>query len=432
MALRFGRRLGGRVHRFDFPGVTDTLPRLPADTHSITSGNARFWAIAGIFIGGVSAIKGIRLPNRWSATQAQVDYSVGFVKRGLFGQVMRILDIPIGNYWIFAGVSFCLIAILSVLLVRRLWTSGYLRCIDNGMAGVVFLSSFSVSYLFHLVGYLEIPLAICALIVAGSSRPAPAACVAGMVGVLVHEMYAIVFLPLTLLIAFFEVADADNVRRAVRLMLKPLAVGVVVGVELLLIACRRPGQAQLILLVNGIQTRVSFPLRGDFFEIFERSFAANIKLQWGLAQKHEWWEMQLFAALAFMPTAIFFIWISWRAIGMRYGGLRARALRCAICAASFAPLLLNAIGWDIYRWYALMTLDAFIVSTIVCRRCLADHSITLEFTARQRNAAIVLIALNMATGVGFLDGRQLDTFPFDGKIHSAVRLIRGRLPMSSE
>ena len=37
------------------------------------SQEGRFWALAAVFLGVVSLLKGLRLPNRWAATQALID-----------------------------------------------------------------------------------------------------------------------------------------------------------------------------------------------------------------------------------------------------------------------------------------------------------------------------------------------------------------------
>jgi hypothetical protein len=43
--------------------------------------------VAGVF--AVSLLKGLRMPNLWSATHMTFNYTQGFIRRGLFGQVLR-------------------------------------------------------------------------------------------------------------------------------------------------------------------------------------------------------------------------------------------------------------------------------------------------------------------------------------------------------
>jgi len=66
----------------------------------------------------MAVLKGLRRPSMWAATQAQLDYSHGFIKRGLLGAVYG----PLGGdhygrlSWIFAaelGVFLLLLGLLT-------------------------------------------------------------------------------------------------------------------------------------------------------------------------------------------------------------------------------------------------------------------------------------------------------------------------------
>jgi hypothetical protein len=84
-------------------------------------------------------------------------------------------------------------------------------------------------------------------------------------------------------------------------------------------------------------------------------------------------------------------------------------LRLAALAAVFAPLLMHLVAWDAARWNVLCTFAAFLVLLVLSRH-LPPGAITLS--AAERNLAIVLLALNMATGYGLFDGATVNPYPF--------------------
>jgi len=51
-----------------------------------------FWPFAAVFLGALSFAKGVRVPSRYNATQALIDYRSGLVKRGFFGATA-------GHWW---------------------------------------------------------------------------------------------------------------------------------------------------------------------------------------------------------------------------------------------------------------------------------------------------------------------------------------------
>ena len=71
----------------------------------------------------ISVAKAIRLPTYKAATQAQVDYSFGLIKRGMFGACFaRPLHLEI--YSRFAIFSWALLGLAVVLLLVFTWCSG--------------------------------------------------------------------------------------------------------------------------------------------------------------------------------------------------------------------------------------------------------------------------------------------------------------------
>jgi len=66
--------------------AADASPNAPAPPRAQAI-HVRF-VIALVF--AVSLLKGARMPSLWAATHMTFNYSQGFIRRGLFGQVLRV------------------------------------------------------------------------------------------------------------------------------------------------------------------------------------------------------------------------------------------------------------------------------------------------------------------------------------------------------
>ena len=53
-----------------------------------TAGERRFWRWTAVGLGAIAFGKGIREPNAWPYTHAQLNYSAGFIRRGLYGAAL--------------------------------------------------------------------------------------------------------------------------------------------------------------------------------------------------------------------------------------------------------------------------------------------------------------------------------------------------------
>ena len=366
-----------------------------------------FWGVAAILLGTLSVLKGLRLPSLWAATQAQLDYHDGFIKRGLFGSAVHLAGIPIRHYDTFVTLSTLLLAGFLALLIWWVLKSGA-RHIANGAAVALFAASFIVTYLAHLIGYLEIPsgmLALAALLGSGSRLRPVIVLLAGIGGVLLHENYVLTFLPLPLLPLFLAALDSrSRARDLVVLAVVAVLIAGVVVIE----ASTAPMDAQRVAtLQSSITSAVDFHPRDDFFAVMTRSATDNVSIMLHTMGKPVWWAAQLNACLVFLPLIAYFLWIALRIVGSSRGG-QAGAARAAVIVVGLCPLLLQLVGWDIYRWYALAAFNSFIAMTIVGRQ----YGPAPALPQSARNIALLLMAVNMATGTGLFDGYRVDTFPF--------------------
>jgi hypothetical protein len=163
-------------------------------------------------------------------------------------------------------------------------------------------------------------------------------------------------------------------------------------------------------LQAAMAAAVDFPTRGDFFPVLTRSAADNVAIMMATMTHGLWWLAQCNAFVTFMPTAGFFLWIALNIVDTYHAGAERFVVKAAVVVASLCPLAMQLVGWDIYRWYAMGVFSSFVSLTIVCRHygCNAP----LAASGAVRNIALLLIAVNMATGTGLFDGHRVDTFPF--------------------
>jgi hypothetical protein len=370
-----------------------------------------FWGAVAVLFAVISILKGLRVPNLWSATQANLDYHQGFIKRGLFGQIARTLGIHIAHYDVFVLLSGFLLVMLFVLLTWWVLRIGALR-LGSGVVVAVFAASYTLTYVTQLIGYLEIPLAALAIVAVSSSelhRSLIGVVVAGALGVLIHESYVLTFLPMTLLPAFL--AAFASPRRNWRDFASIAAVVAVVAAVVLITALAAPMTAQRASGLQAAMTAsVDFPTRGDFFPVLTRSAADNVLIMIQTMTHGLWWLSQANAFVTFIPTAAFFVWLALDIVDTCHAGSGRRLAKAAVVFASFCPLAMQLVGWDIYRWYALAAFSSFVSLTIVAKHY--GGGLPDARSAALRNLGIVLIAINMATGTGLFDGHRVDTFPF--------------------
>lgn len=371
----------------------------------------QFWRFSAILFTVISFLKGLRAPNNWAATQAQVGYSQGFVKRGLFGATVSHF-LGLQHYARFTLVSTILLLTLFAIGVLFTQRAGIGDRFGNLMPLAVFGASPVVMYLAHLNGYLEIPLAILTLLWL-LVRPVWArfllAIPVVVTAILIHELFLFVFLPV-LLLAFLLQASTGNsaIRRRwasagfVSITLLALAVTLSVGL-------RASATADTVRrLKTEVVAKSDFPVRNDFFDVVTRSMGDNVKTMIAFPKHSPWWLLQCACVLTFVPSIAFLLLLTRKVIGTSVHRMPRWAFPACVLASA-SPLLLNAFGWDIGRWYALSGLATFLVLGVVCWY-VPQRSVVLS-RAMER-AAIVVIALGMAAGGTLMDKMHATPYPF--------------------
>jgi hypothetical protein len=380
-----------------------------------------------VIAAAVAILKGFRIPNSWAYTQMQFDYRFGFVKRGLFGEVARLLGVPIWRYPVAAGISF---AILAAFLLALWWTARESGAADPGEGALtlLFASSFALTYLMSLVGYYDILLLLFAVLVLGVRRPGPqlvCALAAGVVGVLIQEIYVIAFLPVSLLGLAARVSEnrggrpeAEAGRAKTRGEMVALGAAYVLpwalAVGLSLHRPLRPDQVSA--WWKATQARADFPLNGFFLQVPSSSALSNMKLVLDRARYSTWILEQIFCALIFLPNAILLLS---QAVRLTEPG--ERLLRWGIVFAGLSPLLLYPLGYDGPRWQALALTTSFVAYAAMCRARPAARR-RLRVGAAVRHFALLLVSLNLASNLGLMAQDATD-YPFFSYVLDARQYV---------
>lgn len=370
----------------------------------------RFLRLAALVVGAVAVCKGLHFPNLWSATQAQIDYSHGFVKRGLFGAVVtRSLDLS--HYARFAVFSCVALMIVLVLLVVFVGQSGAMERVGSGAAVVAFASSLAVTNIANLVGYLDIVQLGLTLMLLLIRRPLLRFFVAIPIGascILLHESFLLSLLPV-LLFSFY--ADSLRDRRLAKTAGLKIVVLACAALVLTTVLAMRPSLSadQIQAFEQELSSRVDFPLRQDFFPVLGLSASGNSSYIHSFYKTSLYRSTQMSVILALAPVVAFLIVCLHRFCRasedkrtMQFGFL-------GVLCAGLAPLGIHLLAGDVARFNS-EACTAFFLAFLLLVRSLPEIRITL--TPAMRNGMFLVVALGMASGEGLLDVNAPRQFPF--------------------
>ena len=407
---------------------------LPASPHSLqpawaTTPDGKFWWGVSPLLAAISVAKAIRLPNYKSATQAQVDYSLGLIKRGMFGAVFS-RPLHLERYSRFTVFSWALLLGAVALLLVFTWRSGARRRLLSPEIVALFFSSYALVYMAHMVGYFEVVLLLVtvALLLLRSFWVRLAFAVPAVVFALaVHEMFLFVFLPV--LLFSFLLQGFAGAKPAVA---KPLALGAVVLLVTVSLATTvrlalKPPMtpAQLTVLTDHITPLVDFPTNAEMYDVLVRSTRDNLDIMRDVAARAPWWRQQLVSLLTMVPTIVLLLLATRRLLGQLPGAGTRRSPQwlwaCAL-AAGLSPLAMHLLGFDVARFNAMVILTSFLALLTVCR---FTEGPPMALSPRLHHAVLLVLLLNMASGDLLMDGRTVRPFPFIRELPQTLALRHG-------
>jgi hypothetical protein len=345
---------------------------------------------------GVTVARTLRWPNDFAEAHWLLDYRLGFIRRGLAGDVLRRIAVPF-NGSVTEGaiaaaaaivfVAFCL-ALLGVvlrILRRTSWAP------DAVLACLAFLSSTFVVTSAHIFGYLDqafllLVTGAAALVLRGRVLPgAIVACLA----ILVHESALVVGFPAVIL-AWWLKGDGNMASRLRGAwLLLPIAIFVASG------ATDRMQQdpATQERLTRRL-ARAEF-VRGDMHVFVPAWLAEDFSSKFEENSRHA--GERLVSAPQYgriLPTLAALLAVAF----LRFRLRRADAVLVAATAA--APLVLHLVAWDTDRIWTYVLANAFLALWAV-----AETTPPLDGERRALRALGVLaIAVNAILATPLLDG----------------------------
>jgi hypothetical protein len=384
--------------------------------------DSHFWWLATGVFGVIAALKGLRAPGAWALTQAQLDYSHGLLKRGLLGTIYGTLGMlqrrPL------SVIFFAELALLVVLLAVFTRRTGIVERFGTPAVVALFAGSYVVTYLFHIVGYTDIPnaaIAIGLLLIRNARIRFLAALPLFAVALLIHENFLFLFVPMVLLSFYLDGSFGRIARRAAWSF----------GIVLALVACGvtlltslRPlfTDVQVDAYAATVRARADFPVRDDFFQVLSISPSDNLQMMSDDGWHHYlWWTYQAVALCVYLPLLLLLLHFCMRLLRAGSPALRAdkgtatspgsppRSTRLAVLLAIFSPLTLHLLGLDQVRWNTWVVVDAYLALGLLARQM---PGMRFTLSKGERNAVVLAIAIGMASGYGLFDGATVNPYPF--------------------
>ncbi len=368
--------------------------------------------IVPLLVGLLATLKTLRLPNGWATTQSLVDYSQGFVKRGLLGAVYRLLHWT--GYGALQRAMLGELLVMLVLLFALGVRSRVGRWCGNALVPAVFLGSYALSFLVHMVGYTDVlNTAICAglLLV---RRPgvrfllAVPLCTAA---VLMHENFLLTQFPVVLFSFVLEaLAGQGNAARRggwVRggsLCALMVALTVLVSTEGLV----TPEKAER--LHQAALQHTDLDLHPFVFTVLSRDLAGNIALT-AVARTEQWWVRANWVSFAnIAPAALLLLRVGYRMLRAQAMARDTRVLLYAAgLVAAVCPLSIHLLGFDAPRWNCLCLLNVYLILCAMAQR-LAPAATPAPLA--ERHLTVLVVAIGMISGYGLFDEEDINPYPF--------------------
>jgi hypothetical protein len=349
----------------------------------------------------ITMARAVRYPNDFAEAHWLLDYRFGLIKRGLAGSLLSLasragLAAPSGR-----TITVVAFAAFAVLILVLLWAAWRLVSTDAdpgvsfASAAVLATSPFVVMAA-HFMGYLDhlfLAAALAAAWLARSGRTWPAAAIAA-VGVLVHESFVLVGLPLVLLGAAMRPGPRQGTRPSGLLPLAlPLLAAFALWASETFLLDRAVLRGQLVARLSA------FPFVGGDMNLFVPDWLTTGTLATWQGQRHAFWRHLSDPNLLrlMVPSAAFLLLAAGAVAPAGTRGRRA----LAATAVAVAPLLMHAVAWDTARIWTYTIVMAFGGVWL----CGADDA-SLPAAGRRwlLAAALPIIAANILARSPLMDG----------------------------
>lgn len=378
----------------------------------------------GLLFGVLSSI---RWPNLWAVTQLLFDYSNGFIKRGLVGQLLEIL---IGSRISYSTLAFICFSIFTVWLVLLLYYLKILEKVDKHvwlLAAAFFISPGFV-YLVHDIGYFDhIGIAfalICLLLplnILGSAIRF-SACISA---ILIHEAFFLIFFP----VVVCDYLAGSFIRRQRYAITFSIFLCIAATVTTFYVGRFSPSESKKPQYIEHIQSRAQdFTVREDAIDMLFYGAEGNLDIM-----KEKWknwrrWFNSGNAILFLFPTTVGLLVIAISIIYRKQLNSQNKyILVLSASVSALSPVFLNIFAWDMWRFFSFTHVSSFLLVLSLLRRLQIGIIPSSSITPVRYYFALVCI-LNASMDIPLLDGYHVVKPPYDAYRSYLYRTFLGDHP----
>lgn len=346
----------------------------------------------------VTWLRAIRWPNDFAEAHWLIDYSSGFGKRALAGQLLSLVTggqpTETAIRVLSAAIAVLFGAALLLVMLRVIARSGTTRTATLAMAA--FASSPFIVMNAHLIGYLDqvIVLLGCASIVCLLRRSTWWAFGLQAIAVLVHENAAVVTVPVAAF-GWLMTGQARQTSLGGTWLARslPLSLPIAALVALVLAGSVTPPGERDDRLASRLE-RFEF-VRGDMHVLVPQWLAGSLDRQ-ATGQIHRFAERATNAELhgLMLPSVLSLVVFALGAFAMR-----GRLAFFALAGAIAAPMLLHMAAWDTVRIWTFSIGTAFLCTWVVAERAPRQQGESAAAMA----AALVTLLVNVVSSTPLYD-----------------------------
>ncbi|MEI9937229.1 MAG: hypothetical protein WDO69_08375 [Pseudomonadota bacterium] len=414
--------------------IRDSNGPLPPSAHATDRASAVI--VWGVFV--LTFFKGFRFPSLWCATHFTFNYSQGFVRRGLIGEIAR----QIGGNYVYRYNTF---VIFSFVLQ---WTAGILFALAAGrafrqrtgdwnfrIALLVMCASPGMIFLVSAVGYFDflglISVLGLLLWVRKPRREYAIFYLLALLGsalALVHEGLIVMFGPTALFIASCHILRISETRaltgRQRALLGLHLLMAALVVTGTVVVASTPADPMRVKALQAFAEQHTDFFVRNDAFDVFTRTTRQNM-----FEAVPYFWSDSISRAVAlrgefgFAPSFFFLIYFGFRELRAASSRLVRNRLAYAFLFAAIAPESMNLVAWDWPRWNAMAL--ATTGTCIVCYRLFFPAARQAARSLSFVTIGVLLTGIGLASTTMLFDRYEVQFFPFERQFLFIDNLIEG-------
>lgn len=414
------------------PGSADEGVNDPASVELEPTESPAFrrgYAVVVAVVVVVSLMKGLRLPNLYSATHFAFNYDYGFVRRGLIGQIARsILGEAAHKYWSFVAVSFLVLLAGLALLGWAFRRALRRNPSDLGLKAVllVFAASPALVFNVHLIGYLDHfgLVLVLALLLWLTARPRsryavyPPVIALGVFLVFVHEASVVMFGPVLVFMMIAHILTVTPTgslrdRKALLHFAQAALATLLIFSASLAVSSLGADLGSIVGLRRELARSLDYPIRPDAFVALVNSSTYNLRELMPSYWADAWSRKKVvIGGASFGPSLLFVIVYGFVAIQrLDMTPLRRRILWALLLAAAISPLTLNLVGWDTSRWYAIAVFAATLC--VLALKLFFPSNSVHRASPGLLTAGVLAFTLSLSADILLFDGVPVQFYPFE-------------------